>query len=199
MLFRSIALATIWLLAESTGRLEKGLAARIAGTVLTAGLGYVAAGSLVRLLFLDDVTHGHMHNTVVIAAALAGAAGVAVFLFWRRAADALAFGGQRLPRVAAAAILSGPLLIDGMHVGVLHVAVFCGNTRGQLMGQAWRQVELSFPDDLYRQFMTRGMGIELRVPTTAGIATVKAVVYDPNADLLGSTTIRLPLATRPIR
>lgn len=82
-------------------------------------------------------------------------------------------------------------VVDGQHMGVLHIAVFCGNGREGIVGQRWRDMELSFPEDLYRSFLKTGLAIELKVPITADATYVKAVVYDPNADLLGSSTVRI--------
>ena len=81
--------------------------------------------------------------------------------------------------------------IDGRHVAVLHVAVFCGTRSGTIVGKRWRQVELSLPDDKYEQFMKKGAEIEMRVPVVSLPTQVKAIVYDPNADLLGSITERI--------
>lgn len=79
-------------------------------------------------------------------------------------------------------------LVNGRHVAALHVAVFCGDRNNELVGQRWRQVELSLTDDLYRQFMKKGADLDMRLPVSTGVRFVRAVVYDPNADLLGSRT-----------
>lgn len=81
--------------------------------------------------------------------------------------------------------------VDGQHMAVLHIAVFCGNAREGIVGQRWRDMELSFPDDLYRNFLKAGLAVELKVPITSDATFVKAIVYDPNADLTGSATVRI--------
>ncbi len=79
-------------------------------------------------------------------------------------------------------------LVNGRHVAELHIAIFCGLRNGNIVGERWRQVELSLPDDKYEQFMKKGTEIEMRVPVVSLPTHVKAIVYDPNADLLGSIT-----------
>ena len=56
---------------------------RLAAVPLLCLLGYLVIGSLVRLVFLDDVLDGRFSATVRISAAAAGAIAIAAVLAWR--------------------------------------------------------------------------------------------------------------------
>lgn len=96
-----IGLAAIWLNrrdADVTGR----AAGRWWSVPLVCAMGYLVAGSTLRVLFLDEVRAGDLHTTVVWSAALAGLSAVGVFLLWRRIAGWLSH--PHIPLAAAVAI-----------------------------------------------------------------------------------------------
>lgn len=71
----------------------------------------------------------------------------------------------------------------------LDVAVFCLD-RQYLVGYVWRRVDLSLPEDRYRQFKENGVGFTVHVPIRRGANFVKAVVYDSTADRIGTAVIK---------
>ena len=81
--------------------------------------------------------------------------------------------------------------VDERHVGVLEIAVFCTDSRERLLGQVWHHVDLKLTDDTYRRLLTEGLRHAAEVPITGSAAYVKAVVYDHQADRLGSAIVRL--------
>ncbi len=86
-------------------------------------------------------------------------------------------------------------LKDGRHVGAVDIAVFCGDRGENVIGEITRTLTLSFADDRYQVFLREGLDVTLRVPIRGRPNYAKVVVYDYDADLLGSTvaTIKLPV------
>ncbi len=68
----------------------RGMSRRIAAVPLLLVLGYVVAGSVVRLAFAADVTAGRLHGAVVTSALLAAAIAVGVLAGWSRVTSWLA-------------------------------------------------------------------------------------------------------------
>ena len=102
-----IALAALWLVRDSPVCLHRRMpssprklwAGRCRSCV---GLGYLVAGSLVRVAFLEQIHAGHLHTTVVISTAAASlATALLMFVRWRSWLAWLAVG-----RVAPAGALA---------------------------------------------------------------------------------------------
>lgn len=76
-------------------------------------------------------------------------------------------------------------------VGSVELAIFCGDARGQMLGQAWNTVELEMTEEAYQRFMQKGMRYDARVVVTGQARYVKVVAYDYAADIVGSAITRV--------
>lgn len=82
---------------------------------LILGVGYLMAGSLVRLLLLDQVHARQYHASATLAAGVAVLTAGWAAVDWQRARRWIVSGGAMLPRAVAAGILVVPVFIDGVH------------------------------------------------------------------------------------
>ena len=76
-------------------------------------------------------------------------------------------------------------------VAALDIAVFCGDAKGDLVGEAWQTMNLNLKEDTYRRVMQEGLTYTKEVAVKARPIHVRVVVYDRGADLVGSTTLKL--------
>lgn len=154
------ALASIWLVPAEVGAQmpREGRLTRSIAAIVALGLGYLAAGSLVRLFFLDDVRAGRLHATVVISAAAAALVAAVVYAAWRRAQKMIVFGGHLLPGAIRAGILIVPVAIDGAHVAGW------ARTRQTLNYEASLEVgRLLPPGTLVQGKLANGLALENRI------------------------------------
>ena len=75
---------------------------------------------------------------------------------------------------------------DGRYQGKLHVTTFYGDNRGRHLGGIWQEMELNLREETYKGAQKSGLPYSVRVPRTTPGQTLKIVVYDYNADLVGS-------------
>ena len=75
--------------------------------------------------------------------------------------------------------------------GAIDVAVYAGDAKGQTVGELRRRVDLKFPPEQLAQRIKAGLTINLIVPVKADVRTLKAIVYDYGADLVGSASARV--------
>jgi VWFA-related protein len=75
--------------------------------------------------------------------------------------------------------------VDGKHVGTLHVAVFCLDTANQAVGNHDTKLPISLTDDEFARYQKDGMPYSLQFPMPPGTNSVRFVVYDAGADLIG--------------
>jgi VWFA-related protein len=73
---------------------------------------------------------------------------------------------------------------------LLDVAVFCMD-RQYLVGYVWRRVDLSMSDERLQLFRNSGIGFTVHVPIRRSANFVKAVVYNPTSDRLGTAVPRI--------
>jgi VWFA-related protein len=79
----------------------------------------------------------------------------------------------------------------GRHVGALDIAIFAGDRRENVVGEIWQTAELKLSDDSYMRAAADGFKHSATLAVKAPPDYVKAVVYDPNGDVLGSAVVRL--------
>jgi VWFA-related protein len=80
---------------------------------------------------------------------------------------------------------------DGRKRGTIEVAVFCADDKERLLGESWNSVELEMMPEAFAKFQTSGLRYTGKVPVKAAARFIKVVVYDPGADVLGSTVFKI--------
>ena len=76
--------------------------------------------------------------------------------------------------------------VDGWHVAGLDVAIYCGDGRQRVVGEAWQRMDLRLSDEGLRRFGIEGASHTARVRVTGPAIYVKVIVYDYTTDLLGT-------------
>jgi VWFA-related protein len=80
---------------------------------------------------------------------------------------------------------------DGRHLGRIDVALFCGDEKDRVVGEARQHVNLTLTDEQLQRVMKEGVTFPARVPLTAAPSALKVIVYDYGADLVGSSMTKL--------
>jgi VWFA-related protein len=80
---------------------------------------------------------------------------------------------------------------EGWHTGCLDVAVFVGDGGQKLIGETWERIDLRLDDTAHARVLRDGIVHTTTVKITGRPLHVKAVVYDYEADRLGTAAKRL--------
>jgi hypothetical protein len=78
-----------------------------------------------------------------------------------------------------------------LNIGSLEVAVFAVTSRQQTVGSEWRTVDLSLSDTQLEEARHGGLPYTVGVPATAKVDALKVVVYNYDADLLGTAVVKV--------
>jgi VWFA-related protein len=81
--------------------------------------------------------------------------------------------------------------IDDRYVGVLDIAVFCTDSKENLVGDLWQKMDLNLQEESYRRLMQDGLTYTGLVTVKSRAGYVKVVVHDRRADLIGSAIQKL--------
>ena len=76
--------------------------------------------------------------------------------------------------------------VGGRHEGKLYVTTFYGDNRGRYLGGMWQEMELNLREETYQGALKSGLPYTVRIPQQVKGQTLKVVVYDYNADIVGS-------------
>ena len=76
-------------------------------------------------------------------------------------------------------------------VARLDVAVYCGDTREKLVGQTRRMLNVALTDERFGQITKQGLAYSVWIPLVAQPRYLKVVVYNYEADLVGSTVVTM--------
>jgi len=76
-------------------------------------------------------------------------------------------------------------------LGRIAIALFCGNARRAVVGEAWQEINLSLTDATYQKFKQVGIPYTIRVPVTEKARYVKLVVYDRRSDRVGARVAKV--------
>jgi len=79
----------------------------------------------------------------------------------------------------------------GRHAAGVDVAVYCGDDGQRIIGQARRQLSIALTEESYQRAMRDGFFRDFGVPVTGKPRNVKVVVYDYEADRVGSALVRI--------
>lgn len=81
---------------------------------------------------------------------------------------------------------------DGRHVAHMEVAVYCGDGNDNIIGETRRVLNLALSHETYERMMEQGFAREVRVPVRNTAREVKVIVYDYDADRVGSAFMKVP-------
>jgi hypothetical protein len=81
--------------------------------------------------------------------------------------------------------------VGGRHVGAIDVAIFCGNPREAVVGDAWQRIDLNLSEETFTRVQREGVSHAAHVPVKAHPRYVKIIVYDYAADLVGTAVVSL--------
>ncbi len=74
----------------------------------------------------------------------------------------------------------------GLRKGQLKIAVFVGDKDERVIGESWQDMSLNLREERHADFLKNGIPHQVRIAVSGTPAYVKAIVYDFNADLVGS-------------
>jgi VWFA-related protein len=75
---------------------------------------------------------------------------------------------------------------DGSHLGLVDIAIFYFDQKGQMVGNAHQRAELKVADENFQAVKKDGVRYNIRFPVNAATRALRVVVYDYKADLVGS-------------
>jgi hypothetical protein len=81
--------------------------------------------------------------------------------------------------------------VDGRHVASVEVAVFLLDDANRPIDQVWQRLELNLRDDTYARTMASGLTHQASFGRADEARSIKVVVYDYAADLVGSAVAPL--------
>lgn len=76
-------------------------------------------------------------------------------------------------------------------VANLDVAVFCIDARGKTVGQTRRMLDVALTEERFGQIPKQGLPYGVRIPLVAPARFLKVVVYNYDANLIGSTVVTM--------
>jgi VWFA-related protein len=82
-------------------------------------------------------------------------------------------------------------LVDGAYAGTLDVAVFCLDSADQPVGTHAQTLPLKMTQEQYKQYQKDGLPYSLQFPMARGTQSIRFVVYDYVADLIGRADTRV--------
>ncbi len=80
---------------------------------------------------------------------------------------------------------------DERRVASLEMAIACGDQKERIIGRSRQTLDLKIRDESFQRYLREGLPISAYMSSAVKPRFVKIVVYDYEADLVGSTTIRL--------
>jgi hypothetical protein len=94
------------------------------------------------------------------------------------------------------------MVIDGRRLGWttddlmrrvarLEVGVFCGDAKERIVGQATRTLDVSLTEARFERLAAEGVPYSVRIPVTSPTRFVKVIVYNYEANLLGSAVVQM--------
>jgi hypothetical protein len=77
------------------------------------------------------------------------------------------------------------------HVAHLEVAILCGDARQKIVGRTSRTLDITLTEGRFAQLATQGLPYSVKIPVKAPARFVKVIVYNYEADLLGSAMVKM--------
>ena len=79
----------------------------------------------------------------------------------------------------------------GNREGTIDVLILCGDKDENVIGTIQHKLAMSLDEAKYQRAITEGMPYTVTIPVTGLVTHVKAVVYDYDADLVGTALVKL--------
>ena len=76
--------------------------------------------------------------------------------------------------------------IENIHVGQVSIAVFCRDQQGNEVGHSLQTADLQLKEEIYRKVLASGIPYRVRLSVRPEARSIRVVVYDFKADLIGS-------------
>jgi VWFA-related protein len=80
---------------------------------------------------------------------------------------------------------------NNRNVDAVELAAFCLDDHDRLAGETWKTVQLNFTDERLPVVQREGIPITVTLPIDRVTKTVKIIVYDYRADLVGSLVVKV--------
>jgi VWFA-related protein len=80
---------------------------------------------------------------------------------------------------------------SGRHTASVEVAVYCGDGNQKIVGQVRRQLTIALTEATYQRASRDGFFRDMGIPVTVKPRNVKVIVYDYEADRVGSALVRI--------
>jgi len=77
------------------------------------------------------------------------------------------------------------------HVASIDVAIFAADKDERLVGQSWNKVDLKMGHATFQEAIRKGLPFTVKLSVVAQPRWVKVIVYNYDADLVGSTVLKL--------
>jgi hypothetical protein len=77
--------------------------------------------------------------------------------------------------------------VEGAQVGRISIAVFCFNEKEDIIASSIHHADLKLSPVAFQKALGSGIPYKVRFPTAPSVRRVRAVVYDYEADLVGSS------------
>ena len=78
-----------------------------------------------------------------------------------------------------------------LHVASLDAVFACVDGKDRTVGDVTQTLEFKLTDENYQRSVRDGVPFAIRVPVTGEPVRLKAIVYDYDADAIGSRTVRV--------
>jgi VWFA-related protein len=79
---------------------------------------------------------------------------------------------------------------DGLHQGKVRVTLFYTDEHQRPLGDLWQTMDMKLREETWQKVLAEGIPYSVRLPLRAPSVYIKAVVYDPGNDRVGSRVIR---------
>lgn len=80
---------------------------------------------------------------------------------------------------------------DLRHAATLEIGIYCGDSGGRIVGETRRLLNLALTDESYERALHERFSRDMRVTVTKAPRYVKVIVYDYDADRVGSSLVKL--------
>jgi VWFA-related protein len=81
--------------------------------------------------------------------------------------------------------------VNGVHMGLVDIAVFAGDANGNVLGNSLQKAELKLAEEQFQAIKKNGVPYRLHMQLPTNVRSVKVIVYDYASDLVGTAEARV--------